>query len=342
MEARFHQLARGLREKKYEIALLSLIMVFVLMDLIYAGTNVNLTVDGKSKTVSTRARTVATVLRENGVTVRAFDEVTPKLSAIVKEGMTVKVRHAVPVTVVLNNQEITTMSAADTVGGVLKGIGLQTKPADKVQPAVGGKVRAGMRIAVTLVTSKCEVTRDPVPYQTVTKEDPNLDYGKRLTVTQGKPGLLLRITEVVLEGNQPVTRQVKLESIISPPVNEVVAVGTKRKIARLISAPSGVSRGGGRAPAGKELVMYATAYAPNYGPGVGSTCANGMRAQKGVVAVDPQVIPLGTRVYVEGYGYAIAADTGGAIKGNRIDLCYNTPAECFKFGRRTVRVTILD
>ncbi|MBI4733746.1 MAG: 3D domain-containing protein [Rubrobacteridae bacterium] len=66
-----------------------------------------------------------------------------------------------------------------------------------------------------------------------------------------------------------------------------------------------------------------------------------MRAQKGVVAVDPRVIPLGTRLYIEGYGEAIAADTGGAIKGNRIDLCYNTPGECFKFGRQTVKVHVL-
>ncbi|WP_286977476.1 3D domain-containing protein, partial [Candidatus Aquicultor secundus] len=75
---------------------------------------------------------------------------------------------------------------------------------------------------------------------------------------------------------------------------------------------------------------------------VGSRCANGMKARKGVVAVDPRVIPLGTRLYIEGYGEAIAADTGGAIKGNRIDLCYNTPGECFDFGRRSVKVSILD
>ncbi len=340
MEARFHQIARGFRERKYEVILLTLIMVFVLMDLVYGGTTINLAIDGKAKTVNTRARTVATVLRENGVTVKAFDEVTPKLSAILKEGMIVRVRHAVPVTVKLNNQEIAMMSVADTVGGVLKDMGLQVKPVDKVRPNKNDKVKAGMKVEVTLITSKCEVTKEPVAYQTVTQEDPNLDYGKKVTVTQGKPGLLLRVTEVVLNGDQPVSRQVKLESTLSLPVNEVVTVGTKRKIARAMSTTINVSRGERRGPAGRVLVMSATAYAPNYG--CGSKCANGMRAQRGVVAVDPRVIPLGTRVYVEGYGEAIAADTGGAIKGNRIDLCYNTPGECFQFGRRTVKVTILD
>ena len=59
------------------------------------------------------------------------------------------------------------------------------------------------------------------------------------------------------------------------------------------------------------------------------------------LAVDPRVIPLGTKVYVEGYGYAIAEDTGGAIKGNKIDVYMNTVAECYNWGVRNVNVYIL-
>ncbi|MFH1150253.1 MAG: 3D domain-containing protein [Actinomycetota bacterium] len=94
-------------------------------------------------------------------------------------------------------------------------------------------------------------------------------------------------------------------------------------------------------PTGKVFTMVATAYSPEE-PGLSDSTATGLKAQRGVVAVDPRVIPLGTRVNVEGYGYAIAADTGGAIKGMRIDLCFDTLAECNAYGRRTVRVEILD
>jgi len=94
-------------------------------------------------------------------------------------------------------------------------------------------------------------------------------------------------------------------------------------------------------PTGRFLVMVATGYSPRE-PGLSDHTATGLKAQRGVVAVDPRVIPLGTRVRVEGYGYAIAADTGSAIKGNRIDLCFDTVEECYAYGRRTVRVEILD
>ncbi len=95
-------------------------------------------------------------------------------------------------------------------------------------------------------------------------------------------------------------------------------------------------------PTGKVMMMVATAYSPQE-PGLDESTASGMRATRGVVAVDPRVIPLGTRLHVEGYGNCIAGDTGSAIKGNRIDLCFDTLEEMEAFGGyRTVRVEILD
>ena len=87
--------------------------------------------------------------------------------------------------------------------------------------------------------------------------------------------------------------------------------------------------------------MEATAYLPSDGGGSGIT-ATGIAAARGVVAVDPNVIPLGSRVYIPGYGVAIAADTGGAIRGERIDLCMESYGEAMNFGRRYVEVYVLD
>ena len=89
------------------------------------------------------------------------------------------------------------------------------------------------------------------------------------------------------------------------------------------------------------LEMEATAYLPTDGGGDGVT-ATGIPAQWGIVAVDPDVIPLGTRLYIPGYGEALAADTGGAIEGSKIDLCMESYDERMDFGRRTITVHVLS
>jgi 3D (Asp-Asp-Asp) domain-containing protein len=91
----------------------------------------------------------------------------------------------------------------------------------------------------------------------------------------------------------------------------------------------------------RVINMEASAYTTE-DPGNGSHTYSGNQLRKGLVAVDTNVIPLGTRLYIEGYGYAIADDTGGYIRGNRIDLAYESRREALQFGRRTVSVYILD
>lgn len=101
------------------------------------------------------------------------------------------------------------------------------------------------------------------------------------------------------------------------------------------SAPQNVS--------GRTITMRSTAYTSDPAENGGySTTAMGTAIRYGVAAVDPNVIPLGTRLYIEGYGYARAEDTGGAIKGNRIDLVFGSKSQSNNWGRRTVRVTILN
>ncbi|MBI4178552.1 3D domain-containing protein [bacterium] len=104
--------------------------------------------------------------------------------------------------------------------------------------------------------------------------------------------------------------------------------------------------GKGRAtPKNKIFHLVATAYSPDirdcwpYSDGI---TAIGLKAGFGVAAIDRRVIPLGTRIYVEGYGFAIASDLGGAIRGRRIDLCFDTHEEAKVYGRRRVKVYLLD
>ncbi len=92
----------------------------------------------------------------------------------------------------------------------------------------------------------------------------------------------------------------------------------------------------------KSLILTATAYYPWEGKGVDDITALGWKAVKGIVAVDPKYIPLRTPLYIPNYGFAIAGDTGGAIKRHRIDLLYPTRREVINFGRRKITAYILE
>ena len=90
----------------------------------------------------------------------------------------------------------------------------------------------------------------------------------------------------------------------------------------------------------RVMTMHASAYSAQ-DPGNSNYTATGSRLKKGIASVDPRIIPLGTKIFIEGYGYAVADDVGGAIKGSRIDLAFNSRAEALRFGRQTVKVYIL-
>jgi len=171
-----------------------------------------------------------------------------------------------------------------------------------------------------------------IPFKVVYQFSRDVSPGRLMTSQQGKPGELIKTYTVNFKDGKPVSKTL-VSTVRKEPADQVVLMGKEG-----FTASRHMAYGRGRV-----MEMTATAYdpSPQTIPGTSGRCANGMRAGYGVIAVDPRVIPLGTPVYVEGYGFAIAADTGGAIKGNRVDLCYDDRSTALRFGRRKVRVHIL-
>lgn len=187
-------------------------------------------------------------------------------------------------------------------------------------------------------TTKIVETRVQTPPPTLFEVNRRLPPRHRVLKTEGKPGESLVVWRVYLQGGKEQRRMKVREEVLEPPQPRIYEIGVHGHIA---------SRGAvGRSAAfrtAKVVEMKATAYTPHRsggGTGTGRT-ATGLPAGYGLVAVDPRVIPLGTVLYVEGYGMAIAADTGRAIRGRKIDLCFATRQQALQFGRRKVRVHIL-
>lgn len=218
----------------------------------------------------------------------------------------------------------------ETVQTVLhqEGIGLNTH--DRIDPDITATVEDGMTIVITRVTCEKIVKRIEVPTPTVTRWDARLSSDP-VVLRQGKPGVALE-TSIVWKKEGVVSEQwVSSTRVIQQPKPTVILRG---------NLPS---RGGMRVS--RVMTVVATAYDPgplSCGPNATGHTATGLHATKGIIAVDPRVIPLGTRVFVDGYGPAIAADTGGAIKGNRIDVCFDARRDALNWGRRTVQVLIYE
>ncbi|MDR7433969.1 MAG: ubiquitin-like domain-containing protein [Armatimonadota bacterium] len=295
---------------------------------------VTIQVDGERRAIRTYRSTVGEVLEEARVTFAPQDVVTPPVGTRVKDGMEISVRHAIPVVILADGREVKVHTTAATVREILAHQNISLGPKDKVYPSLDAQPWAGARIRVVRIEEKILSMRLPIPYRTVQRPDPHLTVGTTRIVRSGEPGFKEKLILLTYVDGRLISQKELGERVVKDPIDRLILYGRRFPIA---------SRG---AFLGREYIeMLATAYYPgpkNFGGGVDEVTAIGLRAGRGVVAVDPRVIPLRTKLYIEGYGYAIAGDTGGRIKGLRIDLGFDTYRDAIRFGKRRVRVYILE
>jgi 3D (Asp-Asp-Asp) domain-containing protein len=177
-------------------------------------------------------------------------------------------------------------------------------------------VEDGLAIRVVRVQEESETVEEAIPCAVVYQDDPTMDMGQSMVLDSGADGVIQREYRVRYENGQEMQRELVSESQ-QPPRDQVIAQGTKP--VNLVQTLEGPLR------YNYSLEVYATWYNPaSCGRSTGSpwygVAATGVPVQRGIVAVDPSVIPLGTRLYIPGYGQAVAADTGSAVVGNIIDL----------------------
>lgn len=297
-----------------------------------------LSIDGKEETFVTYKGTVKDVLQDKGIELEPKDKVQPSLETKVSEKETIKIKTAIPVEITANGVQLNVQTAEDTIGNMLdaeeatlkeKGIEFN-KDVDEVSPSLDSEVEDGLSVQLVKVETKDLIEKEAINFDTIVEKDSSLDSSVQKVKSEGVNGEKEITYQVVYKDGVEVSRNVKSTKTISEPQNKIVVKGTSQVYA---------SRGG-NITYKKKLNCIATAYSGH------SNTATGRKPVRNIgglstIAVDPSVIPLGSKVYVDGYGYAIAADTGGAIKGNIIDLYLNTSSECTNWGRRPVNVLIV-
>lgn len=164
-------------------------------------------------------------------------------------------------------------------------------------------------------TEKLEEEVETIPKKTIFQDDPETEIGEEKVLDEGEDGKKTKIVKIILlkSGEEYQREIISVETI--PPKDKKILRGSKI-VWRKLDTPDG------QITYWKKIRVYATHYDARCS-GCNETTAIGMRAGKGVIAVDPSVIPLRTRLYIPGYGSAIAGDTGGAIKGKIVDLGFD-------------------
>ena len=337
------------RKKAFVIVFAVLLVSMALMGAMYDSQRKSVTVkvyDDFSgvdmvKSTDTRKETVAEFLDEIFVAAGENDTVSAKLDDKLTDNMQIVIRRG-KTFVLVSDGEIKTLSTTrKKVSDALAEVGAWVGPDDLVYPDSEQSISDGATVTIARISYDEVKQVVETPYSEVKVEDAALYTDESEVRQAGVAGEKEFSYKVTYRDGVEVNREVIGETVLREATDKIVAVGTKK---RENTHQKGFTYK-------KKLTVTATAYDPYPagGSGTGRT-AIGMKAQYGVVAVDPKVIPLGTKLYIEStddgqswsYGYCIAADTGGAIKGNKIDLCYNTVGECIQFGRRSANVYVIE
>lgn len=291
-----------------------------------------------SVNIRTRQCMVDQVVSEQSLQVGLFDKVNLDGTHTLNSGDEIIIRRGVCVCIELDGEIMLTSTTSADVQGTLIENGIMLNEEDYTIPSLDSPVTTDMKISVIRKTSSIETREEVIPYEVIYKDDSSMPKGTEKVITKGIDGRELVTESVIVENGAEVERKELSREVLTKKVDKVVKKGTK---VAPVSKASTVSNKGFSYT--KKLSMVSTAYSAfNKKGGYGIT-ASGMTARYGIVAVDPKVIPLGTQLYVEGYGFAVAGDTGGVIKGNKIDLCFEkSNKELMAYGRKTIDVYILQ
>lgn len=303
-------------------------------------------VDGVEKQIFVFGKTVADVLASADVSFNENDVVSVPTDEKAYNGQVLYVNKAFPITFNVNNDEKQFLTTKKTVCEFLADNNIALSQHDVVNPSLDSVLDANSVVNLTKADVEFVTETTEIPFKTISVPNNKANVGSKTVKSIGENGLK-EVTYIVVKRNgNEISKEVTSSKIVKNPVDKVTEYGT---VAAVLSSRGDAMR------YKKVLTMSASAYDLSYrstGKSPGSkgygVTASGMRAKRGVVAVDTSVIPIGTRLYIETsdgkyvYGNAVAGDTGGAIRGNKIDLFMDSYSECRAFGRRTVNVYILE
>jgi uncharacterized protein YabE (DUF348 family) len=346
---------KGKRRRNLEVGMFLLLTVVVLMFFYCRHYKEILVIDGAERMqYSTFSRTVEEFLQEKGLGLQEYDKVLPAKGEQLADGDIVVIKRAIPIFLTVGGRGKKVWTHACEAAGLLREQDIELREDDQIFPALNHPLKSGDTVAVVRVEKEYEVCQEKLPYRTIRIPNPDLESGAVHVRQEGREGLREDIWELTKKDGKEVSR-ILISSVTEEAQDLIMELGEANVL----------SRGGRNIRYERVMTAEATAYCPgtpgsgcpidergaaqctgfyNDGytfTGVKAKAGDGTRESPHIIAVDPRLIPLKSLVYLEGYGYARAEDTGSAIKDAAIDLLFDTHREALAFGRKRIRVFIL-
>lgn len=316
--------------------------------LLFSDTSVPVTLvyKGREQNILTKADSVAELLKNNAITLRESEAINYELSSALNENMKLIIKSSFPVAVASGDKVTLLEMRGGTVGEALTLAGIDYDAEDELTRLPFEDVEPGMRIRHIDIQKKYETVTKPIAFKEQVIRDNSRykpPYQEAIIKAEGEDGEKLVVRELVYKDGELASREVMNQLILKDAVDRVVLVGTKTKYQTNLTGDEREWRPAPKKEQVRETIQISeiTAYTHT-----GRRTATGRWPKIGYVAVNTNLIPYGTKLYIPGYGYCVAQDTGafGAHKSdrNQIDVFMNTKRECLKWGRKyNVTVQIL-
>lgn len=340
-------------------AIVSIAVTLMILLLVYSQSRkqVYLVVDGQITSVQTNKSLIQEMLDEQAISLKPQDLISMPLTKSLQDGDKVVINRAYSVNLTADGATKHLYTTSDTVQDVLKESGVSVKESDIVTPALNTSISGETEIQIVRMNKQTVQRHESLPFRVIKTSDPSLLKGEVRVIQQGTPGVMVQHIEKQYKNGKLVSMQMVGKEVQSKTLDKIIAVGTKKKPVeaveaepkikmadskssntskvKKVSSNNRVSKAGVDFSYKKMLHVSMTAYSSGES-GVGTRTATGTRVTEGrTIAVDPGIIPLGWWVYIEGVGFRRAEDTGGAIKGNKIDIYYDSLQRARNFGRKS-------
>lgn len=281
--------------------------------------------DGQTKELRTNATKPQKVLEEAGISLAAGDGWRMEGSKRVKDGSVIEVLRGKPFYVIRGDETVEYKSYRATVGEALKDLKIPHRHG-QVYPGLQEPLVANMQVYVLQDNEELHFSEASLDIPVKYEEDYSLNFGTESVSTEGKTGTAKVVSKRIKNSDGSHSEQELARHVLVEPETKIIRKG----MAMSVYTPEGYKR------YTRKINAHASAYVDT-----GNRTAIGLVPYEGIVAVDPRMIPMYTKMYIPGYGIAMAGDTGGDMVGHRVDLFFNDYHRAIQWGRRDIEIYIL-